>query len=476
MRRREFLTTPLAAAGVRAAARRTNILLITADDQGLQMGCYGEKRIATPNMDKLAASGVRFETAYVTQASCSPSRSSIFTGLYPHGTGQYGLANTGYSLHEPVRSATIPAVLKPAGYKTGIIGKLHVEPEDSFPWDFDERRSHGKTRGVGVAASLARRFLQEAGNSPFFLMVNFADPHAQRETPAGNRWYFPDVVEGQPPRPVEPGPQTVWDFQRVDTPAQRKRVSGYLNCISRLDTALGLLLDELKQAGRLEDTLVIYIGDNGPPFDRGKTTCYESGLRTPFLVRWPGVSKPSVSQALVSTVDIAPTIFDAAGVRSPLPVHGRSLRPVLGGSTTGWREYLGGEFHYHGANVFYPRRALRDQRWKLIHNLRAGQVKPPVGIDGDQGLIGARESRYDGTPVRAAMERYADPPEFELFDLRSDPVEFVNLAGKPEAREAEARMKKAMLAWRKETGDPFLDRAFFDEVVRTGAPVTRGRK
>ena len=136
MHRRHFLTgmgAGLAAAPAKAAAGRMNILLITCDDLGLQLGCYGEKRIQTPNMDRLAARGARFETAYVTQASCSPSRSSIFTGLYPHGNGQYGLANTGFSLHPHLHQATIPAVLKTAGYRTGIIGKLHVEPDEGVP-------------------------------------------------------------------------------------------------------------------------------------------------------------------------------------------------------------------------------------------------------------------------------------------------------------------------------------------------------
>jgi N-sulfoglucosamine sulfohydrolase len=478
MRRRDFLCGALAASSVSAAAtRRTNILLITGDDDGLTLGCYGDRRISTPSMDGLAATGVRFETAYVTQSSCSPSRSSIFTGLYPHSTGQFGLANTGYSLHEPVRKATIPAVLKRAGYRTGIIGKLHVEPESSFPWDFDERRLHGRTRIVGTAAAAAKRFLAEHGDSPFFLMVNFADPHAEREPQDAARWFFRDQVEGEPPHPIAPSQATVWDFQQVDTPEERKRVAGHLNAVARLDRAIGLLLDEFQKAGRMEDTLVICIGDNGPPFDRGKTTCYESGLRTPFLMRWPGVSKPSVSKALVSTVDIAPTIFDAAGVKSPLPLHGRSLRPVAaGGSVKGWREYLGGEFHYHGANVFFPRRAVRDQRWKLIHNIRAGQAKPPVGIDGDGALKAALTPAYANTPVRAAFERYADPPEFELYDLQKDPVEFTNLAGRPETRAVEARMKAALLAWRKETQDPFLDRARLEEEIRIGAPVTRKRR
>jgi N-sulfoglucosamine sulfohydrolase len=366
--------------------------------------------------------------------------------------------------------------LKEHGYRTGICGKLHVEPESSFPWDFDERKSHGKMRDPSVAPALARRFLQEKDDRPFFLMINCPDPHAQRAPDNPNAWSFPDQAAGEPARPLAPGPETIWDFQGVDTPLQRQRVAGYLNCVQRFDTIVGRVMEELKQAGREADTIVILIGDHGPPFERGKTTCYESGLRIPFLVRWPGVTRPSVSKALVSTADIAPTIFDAAGVKSPVRMDGRSLRPVLRGEMKGWREYLGAEFHYHGANVFFPRRALRDQRWKIIHNIRAGQVKPPLGIDGDGGLKGSQEAKYEGTPVRAVFERFADPPEWEFFDLSKDPVEFYNLAGKPEVRKEEERLKAALLAWRKETQDPFLDRAFLDRVSKEGAPITRNRK
>jgi N-sulfoglucosamine sulfohydrolase len=456
------------------AQRRTNVLFITADDLGPLLGCYGEKRIRTPNLDKLAASGVRFRTAYVTQASCSPSRSSIFTGLYPHGTGQYGLANTGYKLHEPLQRATIPNVLKEHGYRTGIIGKLHVEPEATFQFDFD-RHTGTNTRKVRDVAKLARQFFTSIGDHPFFLMVNFSDPHAFRKEDDRNAWYFPPQVDGLPEKPVPPDQRTLWDWQGIDTPEQRERVANYLNAVQRLDDGVGMLLDELKQSGFGDTTAVIFVGDHGPPFNRGKTTCYEAALRVPFLLRWPGVSKPSVSDAMVSTVDVAPTIYDIAGVRSPVRVHGKSLRPVADGSNRNWREYLGGEFHMHGANAFFPRRAVRDVRYKLIHNLLAGRSRPPLGIDGDRAHVIAQEDRYAGTPVRRAFETYTNPPEFELYDLQADPVEFFNLADQPESKRVLTRMQSALLAWRKETQDPFLDEPFLERVFKEGAPVRRGR-
>lgn len=476
MHRRHFLPAlgaGLAAAPARPSARRMNILLITCDDLGLQLGCYGEKRIQTPNMDRLAARGARFETAYVTQASCSPSRSSIFTGLYPHGNGQYGLANTGFALHPHLHQATIPAVLKTAGYRTGIVGKLHVEPEKVFPFDFRPRTDMRVVRGV---AAQAGKFLTAAQGSPFFLMVNFADPHAFRDPEDPNRWSFPPQVDNLPEKPLAPGPETLFNWQGPDASEHRKRTANYLNAVARVDTGVGMVMGELEKAGHLEDTVVIAIGDNGPPFERGKTTCYESGLRTPFLVYWPGISRPVASKALVSTTDIAPTIYDAAGVRGPVAVHGRSLRPVLAGGTDGWRQYLGGEFHWHGARNFYPRRALRDQRYKLIHNLRAGKGKPPTGIDGDDAWRTARESIYDGKPVRDVFERYANPPEFEFYDLQSDPVEYFNLAGKPELRREQERLMAAMIDWRKETEDPYLDATFMERMAREGAPVLRKKK
>lgn len=453
--------------------KRTNILLVTADDLGLLLSCYGEKRIATPNLDKLGASGVRFEVAYVAQASCSPSRSAMFTGLYPHSNGQLGLVNTGHELHAHLHDKTIPNVLKEHGYRTGIVGKLHVAPEEKFQFDF---RHHGavNTRRVRDVAKLAKQFFTETGDKPFFLMVNFSDPHAFRRESDSRAWFFPPQVDNLPVKPISASKETLFGWQQVDTPEQRERTANYLNAVVRLDDGIGMLMDELKSAGHLEDTAIVFCGDHGPPFDRGKTTTYEHGLRVPFMVRWPGVSKAGVSsKAMVSTVDIAPTIYDIAGVKAPIAMHGRSMRPVLDGSTRGWRQYLGAEFHRHGAKPFYPRRTVRDSRYQIIHNLLASKNKPPLGIDGDKAHRVVNEPRYDGTPVRRAFETYAHPPEFELYDLSSDPLEFVNIADKPEAKPVLDRMKSALLAWREETQDPFLNPAVLEKLDREGAPVTR---
>jgi len=465
MQRRAFVAS-LAAAALPAQVRRPNILFITADDLGLVLNCYGEKRIRTPQLDKLAASGVRFQTAYVAQASCSPSRSAMFTGLYPHSNGQYGLANGGFSLHENLRDKTIPALLKErAGYRTGIIGKLHVEPEKSFPWDMRET-DNAATRRVKTIAPKAEEFMKSTGDTPFFLMVNYSDPHAFRDADKPGGWFFPPQVDGLPEKPVDPSRETLLDFQQVDSPAERERTAHYLNAVARLDTGVGLLMEALERTGKGGNTVVVFCGDHGPPFARGKTTVYESGVRVPFFLRWPGVTKAGqVSQRFVSTVDILPTLLDAAGLTSSIPLHGASLRAAVSGGK--WREYLAAEFHYHGARPFYPRRAIRDTRYKLIHNVLAGTAKPSTGIDGDFAYAISREASYEGTAARKAFDTFADPSEFELYDLEKDPVEFHNLAGKPEMAAVENRMKAALLQWRKDATDPFLDMAFVEKIGKT---------
>ena len=459
-----------------ARAARLNVLLVTADDLGLQLSAYGEERIATPHLDALAQGGTLFEVAYASQASCSPSRSTILTGLYPHATGQYGLVNAraGFELHAHLRGRTLPALLKEHGFRTGVVGKLHVAPRELFPWD---HRGPTDARDVREVAAEVERFLSANPDdeaAPFFLMVNFTDPHVFRMP--GGRFGYERQVGGLPERPVEPSADTLFAFQGVDAPFQRRRVADYLSAVLRLDAGVGLLLGVLEEHGRADETLVLFCGDHGPPFARAKTTCYEAGLRVPFLVRWPGAAAGRRSRALVSTADIVPTVLDAVGIEPPAGLHGRSLRPLVQGEPNGdapWREYLVGEYHFHGYKPFYPRRAIRDARYKLIRNLRAGDETPGTGIDGDRAIELARSEAYEGTPVRRAFETFAAPPEFELYDLERDPSELVNLSGQASVRAVEGRLKDALEAWRRRTSDPLLDPTFVEELIRRGERAER---
>lgn len=312
-------------------------------------------------------------------------------------------------------------------------------------------------------------------DAPFFLMVNYSDPHVFRRAPPRDaERYFPPQVAGYPAEPIEPSEETLFSFQRVDTPEQRDRTGNYLNAVKRLDDGVGLLMQALAAAGHAEDTLVVFVSDHGPPFARGKTTTYEPGLRIPYIVRWPGVAQPGgVSPAMVSTVDVLPTALDALGLPIPEGVQGTTLRPYLEDPALRGRDYLVGEFHYHGSRPFYPRRAIRDERYQLIHNLRAGEEKPGTGIDGDKAYPTSQEPRYDGTPVREVFNTFADPPEFELYDTHADPDGMKNIAGNPEVAETEARLKAALVQWQEETDDPFREPEFVADLAENGAPATR---
>lgn len=446
------------------AADRLNILLITADDLGTQLTCYGDPIAKTPNIDQLAEHSVRFETAYVSQASCSPSRSTMFTGLYPHGNGHYGLANAnvGFQVHPELYDDLLPNVLKQAGYRTGIIGKLHVNPEKQFQFDMRQGDGFG-SRQVKKQLQYAREFVSESKDHPWFLMFNLFDPHVARDRLRGGKrspQYFPDQVAGLPEEILTAEDVSPWPWQGIDTQTQRTKIAGYYNCVHRIDAVMGMLNDWLRETHHWDDTLVIFLGDHGPPFARGKTSCYEAGLRVPFLVRWPGVSQPHVSERLVGSIDIYPTVLEAAGIHVPAGLHGRSLRPVLKeANTVGWRQTLVAEFHFHGSSPFFPRRAITDGRYKLIHNLRAGELSAAPSVDGDQAPLMANALKLDH-PARIAMERLQNPPEWELYDLNNDAVEFFNLSDNPVYSAKADQLKQELHNWQERTSDPFVNAEF----------------
>lgn len=447
------------------SATPPNILLIVADDLGQTLRCYDDAIARTPNLNRLASQGIRFTNSYVTNASCSSSRSSIYTGLYPHQTGffppiytpvgQIGLAepNGGYSM-DP-RVMTIPQLLKMAGYYTGIIGKLHIYPEASFPFDYNTPEERLDTRNIEAVVKRAVDFWQNL-QQPFFLAVNFSDPHA----PYYNQY------KGYPQQPLTAADVQPFPWHCIDTPKERQRITGYYNGVSRLDTGVGMLLKQLAQLGLASNTMVIFISDHGPGFIRAKGTCYEAGLRIPFIVRWPGKVLPNqVNNSLVSTVDILPTVLQAAGMKIPENLAGRSLMPLFRGNTTTWRSLLYAEYTSHNRECFYPRRCVRGSRYKYILNLLPNRKNPYLGVDGDQAYAKARLLPV-GDPVRGAFTTWYHPPQEELYDLEKDPCEFNNLAGKPKYAESLNFLQGKLRNWRKHSADPLLDKAVLAAMVR----------
>jgi N-sulfoglucosamine sulfohydrolase len=431
----------------KAGSRPINVLLITSDDLGKQLSCYDDDIIQTPNIDKLAERGFMFHNAYVSQASCSSSRSSILTGTYPHTNGQLGLAHHGFELNKEYPN--IASVLKQKGYKTGIIGKLHVNPVAQFPFDFD-RKNYLEARDVEMVACRVDSFLSMSGKEPFFLYVNYSDPHVP----------FYREFNGHPTREVNSTDVHSLEFQGVNDPQQLQRIADYYCCVRRLDEGIGLLMEKLEKNGVLQNTLIIFVSDHGAAFARGKAASYESSLNMPYFVSCPSFIKAKqVSRAMVSTVDIFPTILNILNIAIPSDVQGISILPILKNEKTEVRNYLFAEFNYHLHSLasFYPQRVIRDDRYKLIFNLPSSLIfNGNTSIDGDEAYQFSQASKYDGTWVREAFNRLNNPPSIELFDLYTDPYEKIDLSGNPDFVNKREELLQQLLTWMENTNDPFL--------------------
>ena len=425
------------------AEARPNILLITADDLGFQLGCYGDRVVTTPNVDRLAEEGMRFTSAFVTSASCSPSRSSILTGLYPHQNGQLGLSQLGYSMKPGLPNMV--NLLKKRGYRTGIIGKLHVEPMEDFPFDF-AYPDHAPSRMPARVRKMCDAFFGEAKDQPFFLYLNLFDPHGP----------FVRDIDGSPKMKISTQEAGIFPFLGEDTPQLRQRVANYLTCVNRLDEIVGVALASLKKHGLDDNTAIFFISDHGPPFPRSKVTCYEAGVHVPLIITWPGHFKTGVSNDMVSSIDLLPTVLDLAGAPAVPGLPGRSMLPLLEGRRPAdWRRQIFTEYNSHEQQMINPRRAIREGNHKLIMTL----LRDPDMVWPDALTL---------EKLRTVQKEAGDGEFVELYDLENDPHEFNNLAGQPEWKEVQDRLAQTLQEWRRETGDPMLDPAELHRFLKEG--------
>lgn len=428
------------------AGNRPNILLIISEDNGPELGCYGEPYVQTPHLDRLAAEGVRFERAYVPQAGCSQSRAAYLTGLYPHQNGQIGLATWKFTMYSE-STPNLVRSLKAAGYRTGIIGKLHVSPKSAFPFDFKKiTTSNFARKKLKDYAAEAKQFIN-ASDQPFLLSVNYPDPHRP----------FTKKVGGLPKEPLEAKDVKPFAYfgKGVDTPELREQVANYYNCMSRLDSLVGDLLQVLDESGKSDNTLIVYFGDHGADLLRGKRTSYEGGVRVPLIIKW-GERWKAVRPELVSTIDLMPTLLEVAGAEPVPNLPGRSLIPLLGNQTKEWRTHLFTEFHIHSGHNYYPQRTVRNERFKLIQNLMPGQVNPGYDFTINRFFEGL-QAAIDASPVAGAYALMRQPPEFELYDLKNDPFEFRNLADDSRHGNTISELQRRLVDWRKATKDPLLN-------------------
>lgn len=488
MRRRDFIRTGVIAGGatlmhsmgsrsigaalpdeapaLQRQARRKNVLLMIADDHGIdQLGCYGNPGIQTPRLDMLARKGVRFTSAFSVAASCSASRGSILTGLYPHQNGQFGHEHNWhhFSLHDRVE--TLPGLLKKAGYRTGLIGKLHVASRNNLVFDFhpDPKGLMGN-RDVRKIADHAAEFFESNGDHPFFLLIGYSDPHREDQGMSAmkNVENFSGFANGKRYRGVTPTkykPEAVQVPDYLpDIPEVREELADQYEAVARLDTGIGWVLESLKKAGKDRDTLVIYLSDNGIPFPGAKTTVYDSGTHIPLIVYSPDLAHGSVvNTSMVSLADLVPTVLEWAGAAPPpYALPGRSFLNVLGSEDDPTRTEVFASHTFHEVTMFYPMRSVRTRRYRYIQNLYP-ELEFPFATDlfvsrTWQGIL----QRKLGTMGKRRTRAYLFRPREELYDVEKDPAESMNLAMDEGYAGILNELRQSLTRMRMETDDPWL--------------------
>ena len=464
--RRGFLATGLAAAAAAAlgpraanaaaAPARRNVLLIVADDHGYDMSCVGGK-VRTPALDALAREGVLFTDAYASVSSCSSSRATLYTGLYSHTNGMYGLSHDvhNFSLLDDVK--TLPWMLKQAGYATALVGKLHVKPEALLAYDAWLEPEKPLVRDVAAMGHAAGKWMREQGSKPFFLTVAYSDPHrAGDASNFGNTRDLPEVKRER----YAPGDVAI-PSHLPDLPGVRADLAEYYEAVSRMDTGIAILLRELKESGHADDTLVIYLSDNGRPFPGAKDNLYYEGIHLPLIVRAPGASKHGLrNRAMVSWIDITPTILDWTGVAPPkdyryLPLPGRSILPILGDSDPkGWDEVFA-THSFHEIDQYYPTRSLRTRKYSYFLNLKP-ELEVPTASDVARSPSWKAIMTTPGAKLgKRTVEAFHHRPAEELYDLTTDPDEVVNLADDAKHVKVLAELRQQLDSWRTKTHDPW---------------------
>ncbi|MHA3770554.1 sulfatase family protein [Verrucomicrobiota bacterium sgz303538] len=427
-----FAVTPV------RAADKPNILWLIAEDFGPALGCYGQKEVSTPNLDRLAADGVRYTRAYTTAPVCSPSRSAMMTGMYQTTIGAHNHRahrDDGYQLPEGVR--ILSEWMRDAGYFTANVVEMPAgfgfKGTGKTDWNFTQPKNSFDSR----------RWADLASHQPFFAQVNFQETHRTFHAPAHAD---PAKVELPPYYP--------------DHPVVRQDYAKYLDSATEMDHKVGLILQQLEKEGLADNTIVVFFGDNGEAHIRGKQFCYEEGLHVPLIIRWPKTvpipkhfAPGSVDERLIEAIDFAPTMLDIAGAAVPPKMQGRIF---LGDKTAAPREYAFGARDRCDETVFRFR-TVRDSKYRYIRNftperpfLQANNYKAkqyPLWT-----LLPKLNAEGKLTPAQAALCAPTMPAE-ELYDLESDPHEIRNLAAAPEHKATLERLRNVLENWITETND-----------------------
>jgi arylsulfatase A-like enzyme len=420
------------------------------------LGCYGDANADTPRLDQMAAKGIRFTRAYTAAPQCMPSRTAIFTGRHPVEVNM-----SRFSAPLPRDVPTFLKLLRDHGYFTGLVRRWHHLDGMVRKPDWERRimqRHDLQTAKDRVdflkyggdrrkTSKQVRTFLDKRQkDQPFFLYVGFNDPH--RPWNAGDRFRpEPDKLKLPPQFP--------------DRAAVRKDLANYYGEVNRLDREFATVTNILKERDLLNNTLLVFMGDNGAAVLRGKGTLYEAGCRVPLLMQWPGVISPgTVSDELISGVDLAPTFLEAAGVPVPKQMTGRSFLPLLEGERYKGRTYVYTERGAHGnalpknTEAFDLVRAITGERYKLIYRATWQLPYTPVDMSDTSAWQSLKDLHKQGALANRYDRLYFSEsrPMFELYDLKADPHELNNLAGSEKHKDVRWKLRKKlsekMILWK----------------------------
>lgn len=474
---------------VLSAAEKPNVILFVTDDQSPIAGCYGNKVIQTPHLDALAKDGTLFTHAFATTASCSASRSVIMTGVHNHANGQFGHAHDyhKFSTFKSMAAISLPLQMRLNGYRTAQMGKYHVAPESVY--QFDHYLKAPNHNAVGMAEG-SRAFIESEDDQPFFLYLATHSPHrsggvdqnAKVKLKPNLFWNLPDQKHHKGVKEVFYDPKDVLVPEFLpDTPTCRAEVAQYYQSCSRVDQGLGRLIQILKQAGKWENTVLIFTADHGMAFPGAKTTVYEAGLRVPFVVRDPRqAQKGVVSNAMISHLDITPTIVDIGGGydvkkqrpkklaptpraekfentgKKPTAYQGRSWLPIIEKEQVqGW-DQISASHTFHEIQMYYPMRVIRDRQYKLIWNVAHRQ---PYPFATDLWAASSWQAQHQQGEAAKYGNRtvgsYINRPAFELYDIKKDPSESNNLADNPEFADLLLQYQKKLKQSQRKTRDPW---------------------
>ncbi|KAF2353854.1 Sulfatase N-terminal [Trinorchestia longiramus] len=477
-----FRTVQLFFLALAARFTSSNVVVLLADDLGIETEMYGIKACKTPHLLSLARRGIVYERAWTVVSSCSPSRASVLTGLPPHQNGMYGLHQGYHNFNAFTGVQSISNILSNHGVRSGIIGKKHVGPEEVYKFDYEVTEENHSILQVGrnitVIREKVREFLEVNDSRPFFLYIGFHDPHRCGHTHPEFGQFCEKFGNGEPDMGSIPDwTPVLYDADHVhvpyyvqDTPVVREDLAAQYTTISRLDQGVGVVLQELEKAGFLEETLILFSSDNGSPYPNGRTNTYEPGLQVPLVVSSPRDQNSwnTRTNELTSLLDVVPTVLDWFNITypnytifykdKPITLTGRTLLRSDENSTWYNHKYIYASHNLHEVTMYYPMRSVRTTRFKLIQNLA---YRMPFPIDQDffispvfQDIL--NRTLEDNLPWYKTLDDYYYRPPFELFDLKIDFTEKNNMAGNPHYKLVFRQLYSHLQKWQNITQDPWI--------------------